>query len=216
MNIFKVLISVPKTLYFNFRCLPFKNAIKLPFYIHYNVVLGAIAGSKIVLNCKPKMFIIKYGLGGVKGINSNTSQLWLQSGTIIFNGAANFAEGCSIRNNGNLTFGKNFGAGKNCFISCADEISFGDDILFAWNGTVRDSDGHNIYVNGQEKSSHKPVHIGNHVWIASEVKILKGVSIPDNCVIALGSVVTKPFNERNILIGGYPAKKLQENVSWKL
>lgn len=66
-----------------------------------------------------------------------------------------------------------------------------------------------------EKPSHKPVHIGNHVWIASEVKILKGVSIADGCVIALGSIVTKSFDEENILIGGFPAKKIQDNVSWK-
>lgn len=31
------------------------------------------------------MFMIKYGLGGVKGIDSNRSQLWLQSGSVTFN-----------------------------------------------------------------------------------------------------------------------------------
>lgn len=215
MNFFKILASMPKTIYFNFRCLPLKQAIKLPFYIHYNVLLGELGNCEIILNCPSMRFMIKYGLGGVRGIDSNRSQLWLQNGIITFNGTANFAEGCSIRNNGNLSFGNNFGAGKNCFISCADEVSFGDDVLFAWNGTIRDSDGHTIYVDGQEKPSYRPVRIGNHVWIASEVKILKGVSIPDNCVIALGSLVIKSFDEENILIGGYPAKKLQDKISWK-
>ena len=214
-NIFKILASLPKTIYFNLLCLPFRQAIRLPFFIYYNVRLGDISGSQLKINCSPKTFMIKYGLGGVKGIDSNRSQLWLQGGTVSFNGRANFGEGFSIRCNGNLTFGDNFGGGKNGFISCADEISFGDDILFAWNGTIRDSDGHTIYVDGHEKPSHKPVHIGNHVWIASEVKILKGVSIADGCVIALGSIVTKSFDEENILIGGFPAKKIQENVSWK-
>ncbi len=209
------MVSLPKTIYFNFRCLPLKQALRLPIFIKYDVKLGELHPNMIKINAPVSRFMIKYGLGGVKGLSTGKSQLWLQNGTITFNGKANFAEGCSIRNNGNLMFGDNFGAGKNCFISCSDEIIFGDDILFAWNGTIRDSDGHTIFMDGMEKPSHKPVHIGNHVWIASEVKILKGITIPDGCIIALGSIVTRSFDEENILIGGYPAKKLQTNVSWK-
>lgn len=86
---------MPKTIYFNFRCLPFSQAVRLPFFIHYSVKLGEVGGSLLKINCTPKIFMIKYGLGGVKGIDSNRSQLWLQSGTITFNGKANFGEGFS-------------------------------------------------------------------------------------------------------------------------
>nr|HQE12748.1 hypothetical protein [Flavipsychrobacter sp.] len=56
--------------------------------------------------------------------------------------------------------------------------------------------------------------IGNHIWIASHVSILKGVHIADNTVVATRAVVTKSFIEKNILIGGMPAKKLKENINW--
>ena len=72
-NIFKILASLPKTIYFNLLCLPFRQAIRLPFFIYYNVRLGDISGSQLKINCSPKTFMIKYGLGGVKGIDSNRS-----------------------------------------------------------------------------------------------------------------------------------------------
>lgn len=35
-----------------------------------------------------------------------------------------------------------------------------------------------------------------------------GVSIPDNTIVAAGSVVTKSFEKSNIIIGGNPAKEI--------
>lgn len=207
-------ISLPKTIYFNLRCLPFKQAIKLPVFIKYDVHLGELHKNIIKFKISTRPFIVRFGLGGVKGINAGKTQVWLQSGTVTFRGTANFAKGFSLRNNGKLSFGNGFVGGKNCFLSCADEITFGDDVHFAWNGTIRDSDGHTIIIDDEERPSHKPVKIGSHVWITSDVKILKGVTIPNNCVVALGSIVTKHFEEDNLLIGGYPAKILRRNIQW--
>lgn len=207
-------VSMPKTIYFNLRCLPFMQAIRLPIFVKYDVLLGEIHPNIVKFSGPIKSFRVRFGLGGVNGIDSGKTQIWLQSGKVTFNGTANFAKGFSLRNNGNLVFGTGFVGGKNCFLSCADEILIGNDVHFAWNGTIRDSDGHTVCIDGVASPSHKPVHIGNHVWITAEVKILKGVKIPNNSVVAFGSLVTKPFDEDGILIGGYPAKILRENVSW--
>ena len=40
-----------------------------------------------------------------------------------------------------------------------------------------------------------PIIIGKHCWIASNVVILKGVTIGDNCVIGAGCVVYKDVPE---------------------
>lgn len=215
IRILLYVISMPKTVYFNLRCLPFGTALKLPIYIHYNVKLGEFHKGIIRIDAPVKRFMIKYGVGGVDGVDSQKSQLWLQKGTVTFRGTASFAEGCSIRNNGELNFGDNFGAGKNCFISCTRQIVFGNDILMAWNGTVRDSDGHTVLYEGVPQESFKPVFIGNHVWLAAETHVLKGVRICDNSIVAYRSLVNKAFDEEGILIGGFPAKKLRENVNWK-
>ncbi len=208
------IFSIPKTVFFNFRCLPFGIAKKLPIFVYYNVRLGELHKGIIRIDAPIKRFMIKYGVGGVNGIDSHRSQIWLQKGTITFKGTAIFGEGCSIRNNGELVFGNNFGAGKNCFISCSKQVVFGNDILMAWNGIVRDSDGHTVLYDGMPQESFKPVFIGNHVWLAAETHVLKGVRIGDNSIVAYRSLVNKAFEEDGILIGGAPAKILRKGVSW--
>lgn len=209
------ILSLPKTLFFNFRCLPIKMAAKLPIFVYYNVKIGEIHKGIIRIDVPIKRFMIKIGVGGVKGIDAKKTQLWLQKGVVRFKGTASFAEGCSIRNNGDLIFGNNFGAGKNCFISCTKQVVFGNDILMAWNCAVRDSDGHTVLIDGIPQESLKPVIIEDHVWLAAESHVLKGVHIAKNSIVAYRSLVNKSFDEEGLLIGGSPAKKLRESINWQ-
>lgn len=54
-------------------------------------------------------------------------------------------------------------------------------------------------------SSSGKVTIGNNVYCAQYVTILKGVTIGDNCVIGFGSVVTKDIPSNSVAVG-QPAK----------
>lgn len=49
------------------------------------------------------------------------------------------------------------------------------------------------------------VTIGNNIYIARDVTILKGVSIGDNCIIGCGSIVTKDIPANSVACG-IPAK----------
>ena len=96
------------------------------------------------------------------------------------------------------------------------KINIGKDCMFAYDIDLRTGDSHSI-INSltNERINHaRNINIGNHVWIASHVSILKGVLISDNSVVATRAVVTKSFEEENILIGGIPAKKIKENINW--
>ena len=53
------------------------------------------------------------------------------------------------------------------------------------------------------------------MWIASFVDILKGVVIPDGCVIGYRSCLTGLYTSKNSLIAGYPAREIQGNIEWK-
>ena len=59
-----------------------------------------------------------------------------------------------------------------------------------------------------------PIVIGNHVWISADCKVLKGVTVPNNCIIGTNSVVTKKFTEENCIIAGNPAGVLKREVNW--
>lgn len=96
------------------------------------------------------------------------------------------------------------------------KIVIGKDCMFAYNIDIRTGDSHSIVdsFTNERINYAKNVFIDNHVWVASHVSILKGVHISDNSVVATRAVVTKSFNDCNILIGGMPAKQIKENINW--
>ena len=216
--IFKFLISLPKTIFFNFRVFPLKIAIKLPVAIAYNVNIKQLYKNCVLIKDeKISLFMIKIGFLGSEAISENKRIFFMKKkgkGKLVFYGKAKFSSGITLFNNtGTIIFGKNFSANKNCFISCDNKIVFGDDCLLGWNINIRDSDGHKIY---PQKESNKDIIIGKHVWICANVDILKNNIVGDNCIIAYNSCLTGIKCDNNKLIGGYPAKVLKENVNWEI
>jgi acetyltransferase-like isoleucine patch superfamily enzyme len=96
-------------------------------------------------------------------------------------------------------------------------VSIGNDCMFSWDVLILPSDSHTIRCNKTKKMlnfAKKGVSIGNHVWLAHGVCILKESSIPDNTVVGMRSMVNKQFSETNTIIAGTPAKVIKRNISW--
>lgn len=217
-QITKYLLSIPKTVYFNFRVLPIKQAIRLPLFISFSTKLLHIRRGCIILDelNQHKSFSIVIGFNGTEVIPPQKSMISLKSGNIIFKGTCHIAEGCIIDIDGGvLTLGKQFSANRNFWISCNNSITFGDEAMLGWNVTFFDATGHKVFKNSIEKDAYKPILIGNHVWIGSESHILKGAIIPDNSIVAYGSIVTKQFNEPHSIYGGSTAALIQKDITWK-
>ena len=219
--IFQVLISIPKTLYFNFKVFKFKMAIKLPVYVNYNVEIMQIYKGAIKINTsKITPFMVKIGIGGSNAIKDSRGKIFLNklnNGKVVFSGNAKFSNGIVIYvNKGIIEFGINFSCNKNCFISSDYKVKFGNEVLLGWNVNIRDSDGHEIiYLNENEKKKEKDVEIGNHVWICSNVDILKNSKIGNDCIVGYKSLVTNIMVDNNKLIAGIPAKIIKNNVNWE-
>lgn len=191
------------------------GGVKCPILFSNDTKLKGIKQGKIIVD-KKSFGIISIGFQGSEGLEKHCTSITIKEGAIRFKGKANISSGTSIRvDTGNLVFGNDFSCNNNCFFSCSTGITFGEDVLLGWNINVRDSDGHTVYRNGIPKESVKSVSIGNHVWIASLVDILKGVVIPDGCVIGYRSCLTGLYTNKNSLIAGYPAREIQNNIEWK-
>jgi len=138
----------------------------------------------------------------------------LEGGKVVFRGSAGFSKGIHIRTSGYLEFGCHFSANVDCFISCSKRVVFGDDCMLGWNVTVRDSDGHTVYIDGIPKESQREVMIGNHVWLCSMSTVLKGGCLGNDCIAAYGCLLTKPYLSDGLLVGGVPAVILQDGINW--
>lgn len=223
IHLCKIILSIPKMIFFNFKVFPMKIAIKLPIFIAYNVKIEGCYRDSIIINGNISRFMIRININeGSVGINNslkgNAFLKLSKNSKLIFNGKATFARGISIRlENGIIEFGKNFECNRHCFFSSNKSIVFGDNVLIGWNVNIRDSDGHKLYDMGKGEITNedRTIKIGNKVWIGSCTDILKGSKIEDECVVGYRSCVTKKFDESNCIIAGYPAKIVRKNIKWE-
>lgn len=94
-------------------------------------------------------------------------------------------------------------------------VSIGDDSQLSWGIDIWCTDAHTITdLKGEPINFAKCIEIGKHVWIGKDSKIGKNVKIADNSIVGWGSIVTKEFNEPNVIIAGIPAKIVKRGINW--
>ena len=100
--------------------------------------------------------------------------------------------------------------GKKKSISIGNDCMLGSNIKI-WNGEL-----HPIYSLTSKKrlNNAKSIEIGDHVWIGSDVVILKGSNVSEGSVVGVRSLV-KGKVEKNVVVAGSPARKIRDNIKWK-
>lgn len=211
-------ISWLKTIYFNYRMLPFKQAVRLPVVIYKRTLFRSLKG-KIVINAKPKFALVKIGREDVVACMGSHTNL-LIDGKLEFNGKATIGCGSSIHlsKSGHMVLGDRFRVTGNAAFLCENEMIFGYHVGIAWNTFFMDSDRHDIIdENGKKLNMPAPIKVGDYIWIGFNVTLLKGAVIPDASIVAAGSIITKPFTEPKCIIGGSGGnqKVIKHNIIWK-
>lgn len=94
-------------------------------------------------------------------------------------------------------------------------LSIGSDCMFSFQVSVKTSDSHSIIdlETGERINPAKDVVIEDHVWLAPNVSVLKGVTIGQGTVIGIGSVVVKSIPRHTLAVGS-PAKPIRSSISW--
>ena len=94
---------------------------------------------------------------------------------------------------GRLTIGNNVFFNNDCSINVHQEIVIGDACIFGEGVKIYDHNhvfsNKNIPIQDQGFIS-KPIKIGINCWIGSNVVILPGSSIGNNCVIGAGTIIS--------------------------
>lgn len=85
-------------------------------------------------------------------------------------------------------------------------ISIGNNTTIAGNVELVTHDNSISKVLPEYSDLFGRITIGQNCFIGTRSVIMYGVTIPDNVIVAAGSVVTKSINESNVIIGGNPAR----------
>lgn len=111
-----------------------------------------------------------------------------------------------------IIIGNNVGIGEFSYLGGAGGLEIGENTIigqyFSAHPENHNYSNQDILIR-EQGVSRKGIVIGSNCWIGSKVTVLDGVKIGNNCVIAAGSVVTKPTPD-NVLVAGVPAKVIKD------
>lgn len=99
-------------------------------------------------------------------------------------------------------------------VTCS-EISIGEGTMIGANCNIYGTDFHCVEADKRLAQSSSadaptaPIKIGKRCWLASNVTVLKGVTIGNEAVVGAMSLVTKDVGEK-LLVAGIPAQEVRK------
>lgn len=114
-------------------------------------------------------------------------------------------------NDGRIIIGNDVSLSQNVHIAAMDMVSIGEGTLIGSDVLITDHNHSFDFDMNEVMPKHRPLKsngstiLGRNVWLSDNVKILSGVTLGNNVVVAANAVVTKSFPD-NVVIGGIPAR----------
>ncbi len=215
MSLFKKIFSHNwiAILYFNFKMLPFGQAIYLPFDFYYGIRFENLTGSISLRSMDLRRGLIKIGGRGSDMFSRCTTIIDIK-GLVVFNGTTEIGHGCLLRveKGAVVNFGREARIGALTKIFCCKSITFGNEIDFSWECQIFDSNFHYIRDLNTNKVDDlsSPIIIGSYNWFGNRITVMKSTNTPDNFICASNSICNHDYTDipQYTIVGGYPAKIL--------
>ncbi len=108
---------------------------------------------------------------------------------------------------GRLVVGEYSHVNPGCLIDYRGGLEIGSRVSIS-HRVMLITGGHDVQ-SPTFKEDHRPIKIGDYVWIGAGATVLRGVEIGEGAVVAAGAVVVKDVPPYAI-VGGVPAKQIGE------
>lgn len=204
-----------RTLWINFRCLSFRQAIYLPIRIYGKVKFACLNGTFVI----PKGSKLIIGKNTAGFFNAPFGRLCLSEGSILEVG-----QNCRISLGANICLGKNAmfkmgdysTLGINSRVICYYKIIVGAHSGITWDTQITDFGSHIMQSeDGQYLPIIKEIAIGDYCWIGNRTTIMPGTKLPNRTIVGSNSLLNKDYTktiEPFSIIGGIPAKLVKTGV----
>lgn len=172
----------------------FTKNLKLEFKGSDNIVFFASASSFIN--------IVFHQNNSLVFIGDNAGSSWAWGNIAVANDSI-----CYIGNN--TTF---HGVHMNAVES--KNIIIGNDCMFSWGIWLDTTDHHMIFSESYERiNTGKSIYMGDHIWCARELAILKGGFIASGSILGAKSM-DSGIKFSNSIYAGNPSKLIKDNIFW--
>lgn len=212
--------NVLKTIQFNFRMLPWRDAIHLPIWLYGKMDISCSNGRIEWINGK-RCSMGAWHIGQTscyihgQNVSFGVTRLAIQ-GTLklgrygfIYNNTR-----VSVLPGALLSLGYEFLLNEQSKICAYNHIEIGDNVHISWECQVYDTDFHYVMIgDGKVHRNTSNVYIGEHSWICHNSTISKGGSCGKGCILAAHSLLNKDFSDNEYsLIAGVPSQIKKKNV----
>lgn len=203
------------SLWFNFKYLPFKQAIKLPILL-YKPTFLKLKGTVVIDSANIRLGMIKLGMF-TSATHPNTGITIRNEGQLVFKGKCHIGNDTYVicGKHGKIIFGDDFRATCGMKIISECGISFGEHTLLGWGVVAIDTNFHPLYDMEKEKfkKAFAPIVIGKNNWFGMNCLIMPGVTTPEYCIFGARTVVTRGGHYESYCVhGGSPIRVLSRNV----
>ena len=143
------------------------------------------------------LFRLRYGkrcqLGFIQRISPRCRIRLFNKGSLYIGRNCELEAGCDIQahGNGRLMIGNRVYMNRYCMISAHKYVEIRDGCIFGPGVKIFDNNHRFSRENGVSPDlSIGTIKVGRNCWIASNVILLKGADIGDNCIIGAGCIVS--------------------------
>lgn len=212
-----IIVKWTKTVRVNFALLPFDQAIKFPILITGKLIIDSLKG-KVIFDCPIEFGLVTIGRDNDNMPIATTPSRLFVDGILIFKGRCciNHSTNLVVWSKGKMELGKFVMTMSGVLLKSTYYVKIGDYTRLTSGTFVMDSNIHlvkdiNTGIIGRVC---KPIEIGKGCWIGMNSSILGGTKLPDYCITARSSFLSKDYtvNDPGTMFAGSPAKPIRGNV----
>lgn len=209
-------LRIFKTIYVNFRSLPFSQAIHFPIYVYGKLRIYSLNGS-MEIKGPIRRGMIKIGMPRYGSVVDVERTYINNKGRVVFNGEAIFCNGVTINViGGELMLGDKAFFAEKARIVCSHYIEIGEGTRIAHECQIIDTNFHYILnvENGITTYPKGKIKIGKWSWVANRTTIQKGTVLPDYTIVGSNSLLNKDYSDVPpcSLLAGMPAKFIKTGL----